>query len=312
MENKLLGKAQGDYSEYKDITEPTPEVLVPVARSIERDKIIEYDAEPVPMLGFDTWHGYEVSVLTDKGLPMNYIAKIIYHADTPNIIESKSMKLYWNSFNMHKIAKDSDVRYALTKRAESDLSIATGGRVQVNLFLPDLYNYSSDPYLKFENSKIQLQNFPLLGTLDNFSISQLHIDEYHDNIEILSAGFPYSKNIVQIRTDKLRSNCKVTHQPDFGDLYIHFEPNEEVSPNWASVLKYIVSFRQESHFHEEIVERIYHSMYTVYKPKALMVGARYTRRGGWDINPFRASNYSLFANLIEADINLPDYKTGRQ
>lgn len=310
MENKLLGKAQGDYSEYKDITEPTPEVLVPVARSIERDKIIEYDAEPVPMLGFDTWHGYEVSVLTDKGLPVNFVAKVIYNADSPNIVESKSMKLYWNSFNMHRLASRSNIKKSLIEKSEADLSAAIGSKVQVNLFDTDDYFYEDKVKIKYNNTNIE--NFRFIDSLDTFSVDELTIEDYNDKIEILANGFPYSDKIMQLKTDMLRSNCKVTHQPDFGDLYIHFQPNDAISPNWASVLKYIISFRQESHFHEEIVERIYHSLYTVYKPKALMVGARYTRRGGWDINPFRASNYSLFANLIEADINLPDYKTGRQ
>jgi 7-cyano-7-deazaguanine reductase len=308
MEDKFLGKEQGDYSKFKGIQRPTPEVLVPVARSIERNKIFEYDADPIPMIGFDTWHGYEVSVLTDRGMPMNYIAKIVYNADTPNIIESKSMKLYWNSFNMFRMCDIAYVKRNLKDIAEIDLSAAAGGKVSVELFEPDQY---MGHYLNTIMESDILYDFPTLG-YEGFSLEQLEITDYKDNVDILIHGFPYNNEIVQVKTDKLRSNCKVTHQPDFGDLYIYFEPNHFVSPNWASVLKYIISFRQESHFHEEIVERIYHSLYTVYEPRALMVGARYTRRGGWDINPFRASNYSLFSGLTEADVNSPDLKLGRQ
>jgi 7-cyano-7-deazaguanine reductase len=275
-----LGKKAGDYSDFVNITDVKPELLVGIPRSLNR---VDYDITDDTFSGSDVWHGFEVSALTKNGLPVSGMAKVIYPSNSPNIIESKSMKLYWNSFNMAVLGNTrSDVVKNVNKKASEDLSRAVGSTVKVKFFTKQFTSpHGMSSYTILDN---QISNDIVFNGCDK-------------NEDLLIAD----SNANQIRTwtPNLRSNCRVTHQPDFGDLYIHMKGKHV--PTYDSLMQYIVSFRKENHFHEECVEMIYKALHDKFEPDELMVTALYTRRGGWNICPSRTSDKSL---LPEALINI--------
>ena len=300
--NKLvsvhLGKA-GDGSVVKPYVTPDevdPSLLVAVPRSLNR---VGYglDDDDLPFVGFDAWNAYEFSTLLTNGFPVSGWLKFSYDSDSPNIVESKSVKLYLNSYNMAKLIDTIDDIYQIEDRISIDLSSATGGRVGVSLKVGDVDTIR-----------------PMIGdytALENYcNVEKMEFSNYNESADILEV-VPSIGRYERWRSHSLRSNCRVTNQPDWGDVYVHIKGEKAVTPE--SLLKYIVSMRKENHFHEEICECIYKRLWDLLKPEELMVTCLYTRRGGIDINPTRASGFDvLWTNTNIADHYSFCEKTARQ
>lgn len=282
--SKHLGKA-GDGSIVKPYVTPEtvdPSLLVGVPRELNR---VQYGitAQP-PFVGVDAWNAYEFSTLLKNGYPVSGWMKLNYSAYTPNIVESKSLKLYLNSYNMARIVDDPQDMNAVISRVMREVSNAVGGWVDVQ------FRADNDP---------RPFSAPILGPFirleDLVDVTRIPFEHYNEDPSILNVTentymFPQA-----FRTSVLRSNCRVTNQPDWGDVFIYIDGNQTVTP--GSLLQYIVSMRKENHFHEEVCECIYKRLFDKLTPRNLFVGCLYTRRGGIDINPIRASSYELMNKL---------------
>jgi len=255
----LLGKNTGYVQHY------APELLESLPRTRGRNEI-KIKSDSLPFSGFDLWTGFELSWLNDKGKPVVAIAEFFIPATSQNLIESKSFKLYLNSFNQTKFAT-SDV---VTSTLERDLSSAANGSVKVKLYA-------------------NIAQYPVLtSALPGKCIDSLDIevDDYCFNPEHLKHSI--SDEIVSeiLSSNLLKSNCLVTNQPDWGSIIIKYEGRKI---NREKLLRYIISFRTHNEFHEQCVERIFCDIKNYCNPEKLTVFARYTRRGGLDINPFRSN-----------------------
>ncbi len=225
-------------------------------------------AGSLPFFGIDIWNAYEVSWLNMRGKPQIAIATIMVPADSPNIVESKSMKLYFNSFNQTKVAGTD----ALLDLLRGDLSAGFGAPVQVTLTTPDAF------------AKLNMEELDglLLDRLD------IEVDDYAVDAGLLKADPNESPVEETLVSHLLKSNCLVTGQPDWGSVQIRYVG---APINQEGLLKYLIGFRNHDEFHEQCVERIFMDILRQCKPQKLAVYARYTRRGGIDINPWR-SNFS--------------------
>lgn len=264
-----IKKHLGQKTEYSSKYDPS--LLVRERRSTNRKSIGIKDTQ-LPFKGVDIWNCYEFSFL-NKGNPENHILKITYPADSKYIVESKSLKLYLNSFNMSIFSK------APYELIETDLSSLLKTKVQVRFFNPSYTPEKRGTYLGeyFPTSN----NFDY--TLPPVNLTSTELD-YTENPKLLKGRRGQTQKIY-LHSTLLRSNCKVTHQPDFGDVHIYIKSRYEVNP--ISILKYIISFRNENHFHEEVCETIYKRLLDRFHPTELLVYCQYTRRGGIDINPLR-------------------------
>jgi len=264
-----------------------PSLLFRIPRSENR---IQYGIEEtqLPFVGFDVWNCYEVSFLTENGLPVSRVMKLVYAAESVYLVESKSLKLYLNSFNMdhfgNTIAK-AEERVGVT--ISNDLSILLETQVYVSLF----------------DSRCEIrQPFPEFQSKDLGHIVPLKVQEtipftrFNETPQLLRSIFSNTIHTYQFRTDMLRSNCRVTNQPDWGDLFVQMTTKHDIE--LSSVMEYLVSFRKENHFHEEVVEMIYKRFWDIFNPSTLMIAAMYTRRGGIDINPMRASHPDLLDQTL--------------
>jgi 7-cyano-7-deazaguanine reductase len=255
-----LGKTSAYQSRY------APELLFPIPRQGKRDEL--QLTGTLPFFGVDIWNAYEVSWLNMRGKPQVAIATITAPADTPNIIESKSFKLYLNSFNQTRLANEE----ALLALLREDLSTGFGAPVQVALTLQD----------KFSTLK--------MGELDGLLLDRLDIDVdlYTPSPALLTASHAEAPVEETLVSHLLKSNCLVTGQPDWASVQIHY-----VGPqiDQEGLLRYLIGFREHNEFHEQCVERIFVDILQQCKPQKLAVYARYTRRGGLDINPWR-TNFS--------------------
>ncbi len=261
-----LGKNTQYCSEY------TADLLQGVPRSLNRDDLA-LDQRNLPFTGEDVWYGYELSWLNSKGKPVVAVAEFRFACSSENIVESKSFKLYLNSFNQTRFASIKDVEQILTK----DLSKITGTTAKVSLF-------GVDHCPALDISQIPEQTI----CIDSEDIT---INSYQYNADLL-ANAQTNNNDVKIEehlvSHLLKSNCLITNQPDWASVYIHYR-GEMI--NHAVLLEYLISFRQHNEFHEQCVERIYCDLQSHCKLDELTVFARYTRRGGLDINPFRSSHH---------------------
>ena len=281
LDNTNISKHLGQTSQYK--SEYDPELIVTEPRQSNRT-YLGIEDDNLPFVGYDVWNGYEVSALTNNGKPVAAIAKIIYPADSKYIVESKSMKLYWNSFNMTKLGDTPDeVMGEIEKRAIEDLSARVETNVSVQLFFDDTEIEEEIDFSATNNLDISVSNDVVFDTY-NETPDLLEFEEYLDVQEV-----NYTSGL-------LKSNCRVTSQPDWGDVYIYMKGNKVPTPE--SLLKYIVSFRDECHFHEEICECIYKRLWDLCSPEELSVMCLYVRRGGWDINPHRVSHEHLYNELL--------------
>jgi 7-cyano-7-deazaguanine reductase len=245
-------------------------LLFPIARATQRTALGLTD--PLPFLGADLWTAFELSWLNTRGKPQVALAHFTVPCESTNLIESKSLKLYLNSFNNTQFADATEVQ----TRLRTDLTEAAwrGGVVQssvgVKLVAADLFD--REPIYE----------------LDGLSLDRMDLDcdRYTPAPDLLQAATDEAPVSEVLTSNLLRSNCPVTGQPDWGSVRIsYFGPQMDQ----AGLLRYIVSFRQHNGFHEDCVERMFMDISQRCQPHKLSVYARYTRRGGLDINPFRTS-----------------------
>jgi 7-cyano-7-deazaguanine reductase len=254
-----LGKAT-TYADRYDAS-----LLFPIPRQAKRDEI-GVDGGALPFHGVDIWNGYELSWLDPRGKPMVAVAEFRFPATSPNIIESKSFKLYLNSFAQEAIAS----RDALAATLIRDLAAASGGPVSVELRAPEDLN--GVPLHEPEGVLLDDQD--------------LDFDSYGPpRADFLATHEGEAREVLV--SHLLRSNCPVTGQPDWGSVQISYTG---APIDRAGLLRYLVSFRQHTEFHEQCVERIFMDLRERCAPGELSVYARYTRRGGLDINPFRSTD----------------------
>ena len=258
----------GKMSAYVDQYDAT--LLFPIARQTKRDELGL--GSTLPFFGADLWTAYEVSWLNPKGKPHVAIARITIPAESTHIVESKSVKLYLNSFNNTVFADVGEVQARL--REDISAAIWTGGQrmasLGVQLVLPQ--DFDQEP----------------VHELDGVNLDRLDLEctHYHPAPELLSAHMDEAPVTETLTSQLLKSNCLVTGQPDWGSVRIRYTGPQIAQ---AGLLQYIVSYRNHDEFHEQCVERIFMDIWTRCKPSKLDVYARYTRRGGVDINPWRTS-----------------------
>jgi 7-cyano-7-deazaguanine reductase len=283
LKDSQLGKGASTPEKYD------ASLLFRIPRSENREHY-GLEASRLPFVGVDVWNCYEVSFLTDNGLPVSRMMKLIYSCESEFLVESKSLKLYLNSFNMEKLGKTIVAsEEKLYETVKADLSRLLETSVEVLLFTEK--SSEQVPFLDMVN--MQLVELIAPGKLENIEFSH-----FLESPELLKAEPTNEIHEYAFRSDLLRSNCRVTNQPDWGDLFVRMHTKFDV--DLSSVVAYLVSFRKENHFHEEVVEMIYKRFFDIFKPEKLMVAAMYTRRGGIDINPIRASHIEL---LDEAFLN---------
>ena len=299
LDNSRISKVLGQtvtYPKYYD-----PSILVSEPRQNNRTHLDLSDTN-LPFVGVDVWNAYEVSTLTNKGLPVAGVMKIIYPCDSKYIVESKSIKLYLNSFNMSKMGDTvADAIRSVEHVVSEDLGKLLETTVQVVLLTDD----------QVVAAKPVSPNRSMYETLELLpQAEQETFDVYSETPELLESICEASNVTAKFfHTALLKSNCRVTSQPDWGDCYIFMRSKKRVKR--MSLLKYLVSFRDECHFHEEICEAVYKRLLDTYEPDDLMVMCLYARRGGLDINPIRASSEKLLnRNLTKLDI--PHFKTSKQ
>ena len=271
QDNSLKSLKLGQKTEYSSQYDRT--LLQPVPRALNRDGLGITQNQPFT-IGADIWTAYEISWLNEKGLPQVAIADIYLDYQSQNLIESKSFKLYLNSFNQSKFANFNAVQQTMQR----DLSECAQGDVTVRLNSVAVYDSQKIDHLQG----------------DCIDEQDIEITSYEFNADWLKDCV--SDKIVEEKlvSHLLKSNCLITNQPDWGTLHIHYIGKKI---NHEKLLRYVVSFRQHNEFHEQCVERIFCNLMHYAKPEKLTVYARYTRRGGLDINPFRSNFENLPENL---------------
>ena len=283
-EDSLLGKAASYIDQYD------ASLLFPIARAVKRVEIGITGA--LPFVGADMWSAFELSWLNQRGKPQVALAHFTVPCETPNIIESKSFKLYLNSFNNTRFADVEAVR----SRLRSDLSEAVWRPATPQV------DASAPPSIGVRILQSDLFDREPVHELDGLSLDRLDVacDRYTpapDLLRVEQGEAPVNEVLV---SNLLKSNCLVTGQPDWGSVQISYSGAQIVQ---ESLLQYLVSYRNHNEFHEQCVERIFMDIWTRCKPTRLAVYARYTRRGGLDINPFRSS----YAQALP-----PNIRTARQ
>ncbi len=262
-------------------------LLFRIPRSENRE-IYEIDGENLPFVGYDIWNCFELSFLTNNGLPVSRVMKMIYSADSPYLVESKSLKLYLNSFNMDRFGNTvSEAEKIVGTIISHDLSLLLGTEVYISLF--DISCEVRQAFQSFD--KFQLNKLVPVEVQE-----AIHFTQFKESPELLRSELSDIMHEYRFHTDLLRSNCPVTNQPDWGDLFVKIESRHII--DLSSVIEYLVSFRKENHFHEEVVEMIYKRFNDYFEPEKMMVAAMYTRRGGIDINPIRASHAELIDETL--------------
>ena len=236
LDNSNITRHLGQTSKYA--REYDPSLLVREPRQGNRT-YLNLTHDTLPFCGYDIWNAYEVSAMTEKGLPVTAIAKIMYPCDNEYIVESKSIKLYLNSFNMARFGQTSEECLdSIKEYVEADLSELLNTNVTVTLYTP--------------SNTLREEHRPY------FHKGYVNHQKFHSSL--------------------LKSNCRVTGQPDWGDVFIYMKSMMTLRPD--NLAKYIVSFRDENHFHEEICECIYKRLLDKFNPTELAVTCLYARRGG--------------------------------
>ena len=286
----LLGKKVSGSETYD------PSILVAVPRYENRE---QYNIDPnnLPFAGYDIWHGYEFSTMTTTGIPITRVIKLKYDCSSEYIVESKSLKLYLNSYNMDRYGNTVEECLNICKnQIERDLSKLLKTEVVLNFFGSDC-SPVFEPFEDFKN----------LAEFVNEDTYQTDTFKEAPSLLRLDAATDSHKSYF-LKFDALRSRCRITSQPDWGDILISYTSKKHIDEE--SLMKYLTSFRGENHFHEEITECCYKRLYDLLdiehdRDAALFVSALYTRRGGIDINPVRASNNSILelaGNLGNIDV----------
>lgn len=257
-EHSSLGQKTSYENQYN------PKLLFPIERAPKRVEI-DLDTQINPLFGYDLWTHYEVSWLNHKGKPEVAIAIIMIPCHSRYLIESKSLKLYFNSLNQTTFSNWHDVKQIIIK----DLSQVVETEIKLHLF--------------------PLSEAPITHCtkLEGICLDEMDIQchQYHPDATLLKT---HSKNITEvIFSNLLKSNCLVTNQPDWGSVQIAYQGNQI---DHEGLLQYIVSFREHNEFHEQCIERMFIDIMRQCKPWKLTITGRYTRRGGLDINPVRSTH----------------------
>ena len=276
-EQSQLGKATAYPDQY------APQTLFPIARQPQRSELGMTAGTALPFTGADLWTGYELSWLNPRGKPQVALVQVAVPCETPCIVESKSFKLYLNSFSNSRFASADEVRQriaadvgaAVWQPVASVSQQAPGGAppptVGVRLVLPEQFAAQA------------------MQELEGLSLDRLDVEcsDYQPAPHWLRADTAEAAVTETLTSHLLRSNCPVTHQPDWGDIQISYSgaPIDQ-----EGLLRYIVSLRNHNGFHEHCVERIFMDILRHCRPSRLTVYARYTRRGGLDINPLRTNH----------------------
>jgi 7-cyano-7-deazaguanine reductase len=302
MDNSNISVHLGQTSQYKSTYDPT--LLVREPRQNNRTYLGIKD-DDLPFVGSDTWNAYECSFLLDSGLPVTGVLKIVYPCSSKYIVESKSIKLYLNSFNMQKSGKTRHTAISSFEHKVSvDLSELLETDVNVKFLMAGECCEMNGP-----TDEWGLETFvcleDIVGNIPD-------VDVYEESPDLLE-GEILDETIEQwYRSELLKSNCRVTSQPDWGDVFIYYKGKCKIDEE--ALLRYIVSFRDECHFHEEICECIYQRLWDTFEPEELSVMCLYARRGGIDINPIRCSSqevYDEFGGELR-DVNTSHVKTAKQ
>ncbi|MGF1693509.1 NADPH-dependent 7-cyano-7-deazaguanine reductase QueF [Photobacterium kagoshimensis] len=259
---ELADLTLGQKTEYADKYDPS--LLQAVPRSLNRDDLALGDE--LPFTGYDIWTLYELSWLNGKGLPQVAIGEVRLPANSPNLIESKSFKLYLNSFNQTRFNDWQEIVETLHK----DLSACAGQDVDVTI--QPLTDFTDEAIVNFSGECIDDQD--------------IEITEYDFNADHLEGAAEGDVVTEELHSHLLKSNCLITNQPDWGSVRISYKGKQI---NREKLLRYLVSFRNHNEFHEQCVERIFSDIMAFCQPELLTVYARYTRRGGLDINPYRTN-----------------------
>ena len=256
----------GQATPYPDQYDPS--LLFPIPRSENRLKLDIKPNQALPFVGVDIWNAFELSWLNKKGKPQIALAEFQVPADSPNMIESKSFKLYLNSFNSARFDNEAEVRERLitdlsavanskiSTRIHSTEAIAKKGMQEMSGVLMDRLDIEIDPSLSADPALLEVNEF--FGPIEQCLVYHL-----------------------------LKSNCPVTGQPDWASIQIRYQGRPILE---EGLLRYLIGFRQLGEFHEHCVETIFTDIKRQCKPEKLSVYARYTRRGGLDINPFRTDH----------------------
>ncbi len=276
-ENSQLGKASAYVDQYD------PALLFPIARAVKRAEL--GIAAALPFLGADMWSAFELSWLNLRGKPQVALAHFTVPCESPNIIESKSFKLYLNSFSNSRFADVEALRTCLRNDlGEAVWRGAGAAPIGVQIVPPALFEREA------------------IGELEGLSLDRLDIEcsRYTPAPDLLTVAQGEAPTTEVLVSHLLKSNCPVTGQPDWGGVQISYSgaPIDQ-----QGLLQYLVSYRNHNEFHEQCVERIFMDIWTRCKPVKLTVYARYTRRGGLDINPFRTSHAQALP---------PNIRTARQ
>lgn len=271
QDKSLSALKLGQNTEYKSQYDAS--LLQPVPRRLNREGLGIVEQQPFNQ-GADVWTCYELSWLNPHGLPQVAIADVEIDFKSENLIESKSFKLYLNSFNQTKFASIEEVEQTITR----DLSQCASGQVSVKIH--KLADYTNQPIVNFSGECIDEQEIQI----ESYIFSNQHLENVAED-EIVEET---------LVSHLLKSNCLITSQPDWGSVQIHYVGKRL---NREKLLRYLVSFREHNEFHEQCVERIFTDLMQFAKPEKLTVYARYTRRGGLDINPFRSNFERVPVNL---------------
>lgn len=270
-----------------------PSLIVAIPR-IENRKQYKIENNNLPFKGFDIWHAYEFSSMTKNGIPVTRLMKMKYNCDSEFLVESKSLKLYLNSFNMTRFGNSVRECLEICKHTiEKDLSEKLKTDVKINFF---------------ENNTERENIFNNFENIMNFvDENSLKINKFKEAPEELQSEKSNEIKTHYLMFDSLRSNCRVTHQPDFGDLFIYYKSKTHILED--SIVQYLTSFRSEYHFHEECCEMIYKRLIDLLDENdELFVCALYTRRGGIDISPIRL-NCDTITDALKL-INLKKFARG--
>lgn len=264
--SKFLGKRVSGSENYD------PSLLVAIPRE-ENRKQYNLQNDKLPFCGWDIWHAYEFSAMTENGIPVTRLIKLKYSCNSEFLVESKSLKLYLNSFNMSRFGQNIEECLKICKsKIEKDLSEKLQTEIRIN-------------FIDNKTQKVQIfQNFQNIMQFVNEK--DITVEKFKEAPEVLQTKENEETKEYYLTFDSLRSNCRVTHQPDFGDMFLYYKSKKHITEK--SLVKYLSSFRSEYHFHEECCEMIFKRLSDILnKGDKLLVCALYTRRGGIDICPSR-------------------------
>jgi len=304
LDNSNISKHLGQSSQYKSTYDKG--LLVREPRNNNREYLNIFD-DALPFVGSDTWNAYECSFLLKNGRPVTGVVKCVYSCSSKYIVESKSIKLYFNSFNMTKMGDNNDEAVKnfeeiaardLSELLQTDVKVSFHSGVHVN-------EKTSSP-----DNEWDIEHYLNVDLLEDSS--SLEYTQYTEDPSLLEAVSRKREVEQKFYSGLLKSNCRVTSQPDWGDVFIHIKSKNAIDAH--SILKYVISFRDECHFHEEICECIYKRLQDAFEPSELLVMCLYARRGGIDINPVRASSNDLIERFAKplVDPGMIHIKTSKQ